>query len=252
MLIDGIPASAESLLPFVLANDGHFTAMQVRVGRTRGLELHLQRLRDAHQALYGSELDVASVRALLRDAVRDHPDCYLRVNVVERDAGRPEIMTVARPPINPGRTPVALTSVKWTRAFPRIKHVGAFPQIQLARQASLAGFDDALLIDEHGHVAETTIANIAFITGHEVLWPTGPALEGISWKLLETALHEGGFASERGSLTVEQARRYQAGVLVNSVGVEPIARIDEHEFPASREAAAWLGAVYERIQPTEV
>ena len=33
---------------------GHFTAMQVRRGRTRGLDLHLSRLVTAHHDVYGA------------------------------------------------------------------------------------------------------------------------------------------------------------------------------------------------------
>jgi branched-subunit amino acid aminotransferase/4-amino-4-deoxychorismate lyase len=252
VLIDGLQISAERLIPFAIANDGHFTAMQVRDGSTRGLDLHLQRLRTAHRRLYGTELDVTAVRAILRQALRGHPDCYLRVTVTERIPGQPEVMTVVRPPLEPGKEPVDLTSVRWTRAFPDIKHVGTFPQIQIAREASRAGFADALLVDEHGRVTETTIANIAFIADQEVYWPVGPSLEGISWRLLETALDDRGFVSERRPVTLDQTRDYTAAVRVNSIGVEAVARIDSHEFSTSIQAAAWLESIYRSIQPTPI
>jgi len=35
---------------------GHFTAMQVRAGRARGLDLHLSRLEAAHREVYGRAL----------------------------------------------------------------------------------------------------------------------------------------------------------------------------------------------------
>ena len=43
--INGEPATVAGLLP-VLSNYGHFTVMQVRDGRTRGLALHLRRLEE--------------------------------------------------------------------------------------------------------------------------------------------------------------------------------------------------------------
>jgi branched-subunit amino acid aminotransferase/4-amino-4-deoxychorismate lyase len=42
---------------------GHFTAMQVRRGRTRGLDLHLSRLEAAHREVYGRALEGEKVRA---------------------------------------------------------------------------------------------------------------------------------------------------------------------------------------------
>jgi branched-subunit amino acid aminotransferase/4-amino-4-deoxychorismate lyase len=41
---------------------GHFTAMQVRGGRARGLGLHLSRLEAAHHEVYGRALSGQEVR----------------------------------------------------------------------------------------------------------------------------------------------------------------------------------------------
>jgi len=41
---------------------GHFTAMQVRGGRTRGLGLHFARLEAAHREIYGRALGGEEVR----------------------------------------------------------------------------------------------------------------------------------------------------------------------------------------------
>lgn len=54
--IDRVPAAAGRLWE-VASGYGHFTAMQVRGGRTRGLELHLRRLRDANREAFGAGLD---------------------------------------------------------------------------------------------------------------------------------------------------------------------------------------------------
>ncbi|WIX75724.1 hypothetical protein QRX50_30085 [Amycolatopsis carbonis] len=42
----------------VLGGYSHFTAMQVRDGRVRGLDLHLTRLASSTRLLFGSELDL--------------------------------------------------------------------------------------------------------------------------------------------------------------------------------------------------
>ncbi|WP_207939157.1 hypothetical protein [Actinomadura darangshiensis] len=42
--VDGRPATAEALAHPAIVNYGHFTAMQVRSGRVRGLAAHLRRL----------------------------------------------------------------------------------------------------------------------------------------------------------------------------------------------------------------
>ncbi len=58
---------------------GHFTAMQVRGGRARGLDLHLSRLEAAHQEVYGRALDGQEVCARIRHALGGRLDASVRV-----------------------------------------------------------------------------------------------------------------------------------------------------------------------------
>jgi hypothetical protein len=51
--IDGAPADLAALRAVLLGGYGHFTAMQVRDGRTRGLDLHLRRLDAGNRELFG-------------------------------------------------------------------------------------------------------------------------------------------------------------------------------------------------------
>ena len=69
--IDGAPASAEAWRDLALEHYGHFTAMQVRAGRTRGLDLHLRRLDAASRELFGQPLPASLVRDRIRHALRD-------------------------------------------------------------------------------------------------------------------------------------------------------------------------------------
>ena len=55
--IDGRPPRIEDLQRLALENSGHFTAMQVRNGRVRGLDLHLARLHQGSRELFGVGLD---------------------------------------------------------------------------------------------------------------------------------------------------------------------------------------------------
>ena len=66
--IDGREADAGQLWSTASAY-GHFTAMQVRAGRTRGLTFHLDRLEAANAELFDSGLDRERVVALIRHAL---------------------------------------------------------------------------------------------------------------------------------------------------------------------------------------
>lgn len=71
--VDGRPATAENLLWPALNHPGHFTAMQVRGGKVRGIGRHLARLDAATRELFGHELDGERVRALIRHILRGDP-----------------------------------------------------------------------------------------------------------------------------------------------------------------------------------
>src|SRR6201990_1647188 len=58
---------------------GHFTAMQVRAGLARGLDLHLSRLEAAHREVYGRALDGQEVCARIRQALGGRLDASVRV-----------------------------------------------------------------------------------------------------------------------------------------------------------------------------
>src|SRR5260370_17007548 len=74
---DGRDATADQLRAVALDAYGHFTAMQVRDRRARGLGLHLARLDAANRDLFGPALDPALIRDPIRHALggetRDPP-----------------------------------------------------------------------------------------------------------------------------------------------------------------------------------
>ncbi|WWW36980.1 hypothetical protein V8017_09710 [Stenotrophomonas rhizophila] len=58
---NGHHASVDDLAG-ALTNYGHFTSLQVRGGAVQGLDLHLQRLQEGTEALFGTVLDAARYR----------------------------------------------------------------------------------------------------------------------------------------------------------------------------------------------
>jgi hypothetical protein len=85
--IHGKRVSAEAL--WATASElGHFTAMQIRGGKTRGLTLHLDRLEAANRELFGAALDRYRVRQFIRQALGDADEASLRVYVLSRRTTR--------------------------------------------------------------------------------------------------------------------------------------------------------------------
>ena len=100
---------------------GHFTAMQVRGGRTRGLDLHLARLEAAHRDVYERALGGEEVRARIRHALGCQPDASVRVYGYW--AGL--IVTVREPQDMP-RRPHTMRSLQFQRPLAHLKHVGSW------------------------------------------------------------------------------------------------------------------------------
>jgi branched-subunit amino acid aminotransferase/4-amino-4-deoxychorismate lyase len=243
-VVDGRPAEGGDVALAVAARLGHFTAMQVRRRRVRGLDLHLARLRAATRELYGRDLDpdlvLSSLDLLLGDDVLD---ASVRVNVVK--TGEVHVIASSGAPIDPPAAPQRLRSVVYQRFLPHIKHGGGFPTAHLVREAKEAGFDDALLVSGDGAVAEAAITNLGAYAGGRVVWPDAPMLHGITMRLMELGLARAGIAQERRPLKVSDLPSYDAVFLANSHGLAPVAQVDEFILPLDPAAMSRLNAVYE-------
>lgn len=242
--IDGRLPAVEDLIHPALVNFGHFTAMQVRGGAVRGLHKHLLRLRNAHFELFGTEIKIEAVRSHMRSAVADRRNCYLRVTLYESPPGAIRTMAVVRPPVEAPTTPQTLESISYTRPVPHIKHVGSFAQIFHGLKAEQHGFDDALLTFPDGQISETTIANIGFFRGRELVWTVAPSLSGITWQILDENVNERGFNVHRERVALSDLASFDGAFLANSTGIVGVGRIDNHRYAPDLDVARELSAVY--------
>ena len=121
---------------------GHFTAMQVRGGRTRGLDFHLARLEEAHREVYGRALGGQEIRSCIRHALGGQ--LHASVRVYGYWGGL--IVTVREPKHLP-RRPHSMTALHFQRPLARLKHVGSWGQGRFRQVALATGFDEGLLVD---------------------------------------------------------------------------------------------------------
>ncbi|MGO4756267.1 aminotransferase class IV family protein, partial [Streptomyces sp. 2MCAF27] len=194
---NGRAATAEELAPLAFAGYAHFTAMQVREGRVRGLDLHLERLRTASVELFGRALPDDQVRSYLRAALEAGPaDLSLTATVYSRageftaaGAGaEPEVLVRTGPPSVGPAGPLALAAVEHERFLPAVKHVGEVAKTYFLRQAVAQGFDDAAFVDRRGRLSEATIWNLAFWDGDSVVWPQAEVLGGMTMSIVRRQL----------------------------------------------------------------
>jgi branched-subunit amino acid aminotransferase/4-amino-4-deoxychorismate lyase len=240
--IDGCRVDAEALWSTVSAY-GHFTAMQVRGHRTRGLELHLRRLEAANTELFEAALDRERVCELIRHALGGVADASVRVYVFESDE-EPTIMVTVRQPGDVS-SPQRLQSVRYQRPDAHVKHL-ATGQGFYSRMARRTGFDDALLTAPDGVVSESAIANIGFFDGSGVVWPDAPLLHGITMQLLERKLPELGVPSRRSPLRLQDITLFEGAFLSNARGVAAVSQVDRVSLPI-HERMKTIVAAYDSV-----
>jgi len=236
--LDGRPVDAETLLSTTL-RFGHFTAMQVRGGRTRGLELHLRRLEVATRELFDAPLDGDGVRALIRHALGDVEDASVRVYVHEAEPEPAVLVTVREP--GGVTSPQRLLSVRYQRPDAHLKHL-ATGQAYYLRLAQRSGFDDALLTADDGLVSETAIANVGFLDAAGVVWPDAPLLPGITMQLLERAV-----PSRRAPVRLEDIPSFEGAFLSNARGVAAVSGVDGLSLPIGTPGHDGVAAAYEAV-----
>ncbi|MFD6343702.1 aminotransferase class IV [Streptomyces roseolus] len=247
--IDGAPAADPDSLAAVMSGYGHFTAMQVRDGRVKGLGLHLDRLDRSSRELFGAPLPGERVRELLARALgrAGRRDASARVYAYERGSGFLVAVAVREAAPDGLGAPQRLTAVDYLRPAAHLKHLGGFGQTYHGDAARRAGFDGALLTTPAGEVAEGAVANIAFWDGTSLVWPTAPHLTGITMALLAPRL-----PSVHRAVFLEELPGFRAAFTANSRTIAPVTAVDGVAYPVdgalmARVAGAYAEAPGEKI-----
>ncbi|MEU6797208.1 aminotransferase class IV family protein [Nonomuraea wenchangensis] len=245
--LDGRPATAEDLAPLAFAGDAHFTAMQIRGGRVRGLDLHLARLRRASAELFGRDLDDERVLSCLRAAVAaGPPDLSLRATVYAAGSGSElRILVRTGPPATPPEGPLALAVAEHERFLPAVKQTGETAKAYFKRRAVADGYDDAAFVDRRGRLSEATIWNLAFWDGSAVVWPVAGRLEGVTMAILRRRLAALGVPQADREVTVADLPGLSGAVVMNSwtPGV-PVHRVGGADLPEAGPFVTLLHQAY--------
>jgi branched-subunit amino acid aminotransferase/4-amino-4-deoxychorismate lyase len=262
--LNGRPPDLAGLHRIATLNYGHFTSLQVRDHRVRGLALHLSRLADSAEELFGHRIGVAEehrLRGLIRHAVRDVRDASVRVTLVpgadgpSRDVPAPPdvLVSVSDPaPEEPG-PPLRVQTVRYERELPEHKHVATMGLHYRLREARLAGFDDALFVGGDGRVREGTTWNVAFWDGARVVWPDAPVLRGVTMVLLQIAMSMNGTPWTVRPVDAEELSDFAAAAAVNSRSpAQPIAGFDELPLKDDGRLGEALRAAWDTVPSEEL
>ena len=217
MEIDGRPASPDAWHILDLSYS-HFTAMQIRGGRTRGLDLHLARLDAANREIFGQPLDPDLVRQRIRHALGTQSDASVRVHV-----GEDAMAVTVRDPAGAATEPQRLRSVRYRRPLAHLKHHGGFAAEYHRRVAIRDGYDEIVLTGDDGTIAEGGITNVGCWDGTSLVWPDAPHLAGITMQVLQ----RGPLPSRYAPLRVADLPDFAAVFVTNARGIVAVERVDD-------------------------
>ena len=222
--------------------DGLFETIRVKNGNLLHLDRHMQRLQEGSAVLAlpvpsGEEVAQAA-KALLAATGLQNGSARLTVTrgVGPRGLAPPQdvcptvFMTVAA-----GAARVASVSVMTSQLvrrdeqspLSRIKSLNYLPNILARQEAERAGYEDALLLNVQGRVAETTVSTLVLQEQEKFVTPSVAegALPGVARGVL---LQMGLMTEEK----VEQPRLQQATALylVNSLGLRVVSLLNGQEM----------------------
>ncbi|HEY0510816.1 MAG TPA: aminotransferase class IV [Thermoanaerobaculia bacterium] len=233
-----------------LFGDGLFETLRVDAGRPRDVSAHLDRLFAGLRRLGIAAIESrCSLGRAVAEVARDAPRPVARLRItVTRGNTRGETRLIAAFPYEPPgedlyRLGVAAVLLADFRIDSRGPLAGlkslCYQANRLAlHQAEARGAYEALLVNEHGRLAEGSRSNVALILPDGTFTP--PESEGCLPGTVRRRLLEKGAIRER-PLTLEDLAAADGVLLMNSlIGVLPVSRVDM--FGETREIPAALAA----------
>jgi branched-subunit amino acid aminotransferase/4-amino-4-deoxychorismate lyase len=216
--IDGMTAGVELLERRLGAEVDYTTTFLVTDGRVRGLDLHLERLRDTCRDPLGLQVDAELVDRAVRAFVRAHSGSYsVRVELfcatdepVERVLVMGRDLPVA--PVRPLRL-LALASAELQSGIGR-------------RRAHANGFDDLLVYETDATICGSPAGAIGFLSRNRVIWPQG-APASVEQILLAEQLQARRVSSVVLKVCLDDLGLFDACFVVGDHGISLIDAVDD-------------------------
>ncbi|MER5888206.1 branched-chain amino acid aminotransferase [Streptomyces sp. NPDC001941] len=249
---------------------GVFEGERVYDGRVFKLTEHTERLHASARELgfqipYSvEELDRATLELVARQGIRDgyvRPVAWRGSEQISVAGARASVhvalATWEWPHVfseDAASLGIRLATSRWRRPAPdtapvRAKAASLYNICTLARDAAdEAGYDDALLLDYRGHVAEATGANLFLVSDGILYTPTPDCfLSGITrGTVLDLAADLGIEVVERHILPGELGDFEECFLTGTAYEVQPVRSIDAHEYRIGKTTRA-LSEAYTRL-----
>ena len=239
-LVDAASARIDPSDRGLTLGDGLFETIALRKGKPRRLPAHMARLRMSATAL-GIPLvyDDAALDAMIAGVVaaNDLTDGVLRITLTRGPGPRglalpaaPQpTLLITTAPAAPEPEPARMIIATVTRRnelspLTRFKTLNYLDNVIARDEATLAGADDAFLLNTQGRVAEATAAKVFLLVNGGLITP--PIAEGALPGVARADAIRLTHAEER-PVTVETLAKASEVFLTNALGVRPVIRIGD-------------------------
>ncbi len=223
--------SAQAQLP-----DGAYTTLRTfERYKTLPLEAHFERLEQTAQ-LAGQPLKLE--RKLLRQALRLAVVAYLpgrelRLRLfidLQEQPGTAYILCeeLRTPPAQAYEEGVKVITCDYVRLNPKAKLTRTMVGAQNLRQTFPGDVDEALMVDEAGHILEGLSSNFFAVLNGEVWTAEEGVLSGITRQLVLDEIHQAGIVLHLASFPLTKADQLQEAFITSaSRGVLPVRQIND-------------------------
>lgn len=255
-----------------LLGDGVFETLRTVNGKVFRLDDHAARLRQSLQAI-GLDEPVekefrAAVQALVRQGVKAYGgEVYLRVNISTGPMGdiagddRGIMVTGLCRKFKPypmqyysnGVHVITSRQRKDSRSqLSSVKTLSFLPYVTARREALTATAHDALLLNEHGRVAEASTSNVFARGKDDVVYAPGPAegaVSGVTRSVLLDLVADAGFKIVEQLPVATLAASREAWLTNTTGGVVPMTRFDDRPIGTGKKGnlTAQLGHAFEAL-----
>lgn len=232
--------------------DGLFETLRVRNGAIVLKEFHFERLQKGMGLLRFDIPDFFTLGQMEADIMalckknRIEEEAIVRMVVFRSDGGlydldnmRPNyiIQSMMMPQTKPSSegliVDVYADATKSCNIFSEVKSNNFLPYVMGVLYAKQQGLADALILNQYGRIAESTIANIFWVEGGVIYTPplTEGCVAGVARRFLLSHLPQQGYKVKEHPLDIDRLLAADEAFLTNVIrGIRPILKFRNREF----------------------
>lgn len=137
-------------------------------------------------------------------------------------------------------------AIKSCDAFSHLKSANFLPYLMAARYAKANQWNDALVLNQHDRIADSSIANLFIISGNDIVTPalTEGCVAGVMRQWLLEHLPAMGYQVEEGPLCIDDLLTADELFLSNAMGIRWVKQFNTREYDNTKTIE-----IYKHIKP---